>query len=398
MDEWKRGWRVVLGAMIGSGFGITLFYYSASLFSTPMMNEFGVSRGEFANVQALLILGALSAPFIGRLLDRYGFRWVFGVCTLLVAVGHLIVATLLSSLYAFAAVGLVYGLVGVGSGPLAYTRPIAAWFVQHRGLALGIAAIGPAVTASFMPAILADVIETHGWRAGYLLLAGAAALVSLPAAVLLVRDAPDASQSAPIASPHDRVGPRSYYRERDFWLMAAALICMSIPGAGLLSQISPLVQAEGIGAIAAALAVSAYAVGQVTGRIVAGWSLDRLSPRIVAVFFTLVPATGFILLAMTDLPFWLAIGAVGLVGIQQGAEIDLFAYFTARRFGIERYGQVYGAITASGWIGNAGGILIFGWLFTAYGSYAIAELIAAGLLAIGALLIGIVRINPPVTS
>ena len=89
MTEWQRGWKIVLGAAIGSGLGIPLFYYVFSLFTNDMIKEFGVSRGEMANMQALIVVGALVAPFIGRLLDRRGFRMVFAICTLLVGAGHI---------------------------------------------------------------------------------------------------------------------------------------------------------------------------------------------------------------------------------------------------------------------------------------------------------------------
>jgi MFS family permease len=168
---------------------------------------------------------------------------------------------------------------------------------------------------------------------------------------------------------------------------------MAIPGAGLLSQLSPLIQDEGIGPKIAALAVAAYSVGQVTGRVVAGWFLDRSDPRAVAIFFTAVPAIGLVMLSATALPAALAIAAAAMVGIQQGAEIDLFAFFTARRFGMTRYGRVYGGIVAAGWIGNAIGILGFGWLYVAMGSYAVPEAFGAVSLLIGAVLIAGVRLE-----
>jgi MFS family permease len=392
--EWKRGWRIVVGAMVGSGFGMPLFYYVASIFTIPMTTEFGASRGEMANVQALLVVGALVAPYIGRLLDMHGFAWIFGICTGLVVIAHLLMASVISSLWAFAVIAFIYGAAGIGCGPVAYTRPINAWFSANRGLALGLAAIGAAVTTMFGSPMLAYLVENQGWRAGYLALALLAGLIALPVALLLVRDAPPEG-IVKAGTVSDVPINRSFYSERDFWLLAASILFMSIPGAGLLSQISPLVQAEGIGPAAAAWAISAYAIGQFIGRIVAGWCLDRRNPRAVAMFFTLVPSLGFVLLWSMDLSLWLAVIAVGLVGIQQGAEIDLFAFFTARRFGVERYGAVYGSIIASAWIGNAVGILTFGWLFTLFGSYTVPEIIAAGLLGIGALLLGAVQIDPP---
>ncbi len=397
MAEWRRGWRIVLGAAIGSGLGMPLFYYVFSLFTIGITTEFNASRGDMANVQALLVVGALVAPLIGRALDRHGFGLIFGICSLAVIGAHILAATWVNALWQFGLITFIYGVAGVGCGPLAYTRPINAWFWDHRGLALGMAALGVATTAAIAPPLLADLVEAQGWRAGFWALALLSGLVGLPLALMLVRNAPPEGEAGPVATGAIADGDRHFFRERDFWLMCAAMIFMAIPGAGLLSQLSPLIQEEGIGARTAALAVTAYAMGQVGGRIIAGWFLDRVNPQIVAFFFTFVPALGFVMLWAADLPAWAAIVAVGMVGVQQGAEIDLFAYFTSRRFGIARYGTVYGWIITASWIGNAVGIITFGQLHDLTGDYALAELIAAGLMMAGAILIALVRIDAPVS-
>lgn len=391
MSEWRRGWRVVLGAAIGSGLGVPLFFHTLSLFNTGMMESFDLSRGEMANLQALIVLGALFAPLIGRALDRFGFRWVYSVATLGVVVAHLLMATTIDTILGFAVMVFAYGLLGIGCGPLVYTRPINTWFWHSRGLALGLAAVGLTLTAAIAPPLLANLIEAQGWRAGYAALAALTGLIALPLAILLVRDEPPEGPAGP---PREAgvVGDRSHFRETDFWLLAGAMFAVSIPGAGLLNQLSPLVQEEGIGPAIAAFGVTGYALGQLTGRIVAGWFLDRVDPRKVAFFFTAVPALGFVFLAGLELPVWAAILCVAMVGVQQGAEIDLFAFFTARRFGLHRYGTVYGWLITALWVGNAVGISSFGTLHDLTGSFRLAETIAAALMIVGGILISRVRI------
>jgi MFS family permease len=395
MNEWQRGWRILLGTTICSGLGMPLFYYVFSLFTVDLTREFGVTRGQLSNVQALLVIGALVAPIIGRLFDRFGFALIFSLCTLAVVGAHVAMATGVTTLMQFAIVAFIYGAAGVGCGPLGYTRPINAWFVDNRGMALGIAALGLALSTLVVAPLIAELIATQGWRAGFWALAFLAGALGLPLSLVLVRDAPPKHVTEPVDPVIDQLADRRFLYDRDFLLLVGSMICIAIPGAGLVSQISPLVQEEGIGPTMAALGVTGYAVGQVVGRIVAGWFLDRADPRRVAFLFTFVPALGFVMLAAADLPAWVAVVAVGLVGVQQGAEIDLFAYFTARRFGVARYGTIYGWIIAAAWVGNAAGIVGFGQLYDAFGNYQIAEAIAAGLLMLGAVLIAVVRINPP---
>jgi MFS family permease len=388
--EWRRGWRQLLAAIIASATGMPLYYAVFSLFSLGILAEFQSSRGELANVQALLIVGALVAPMLGRAFDRYGFRQIYAWGTLAVMAAHLAMATWVTSLAGFAVMAFVYGSAGLCSGPLGYTSLIAGWFDKARGLALGLAAIGVALMALVASPLLEWLIATEGWRAGYFALAALGGLIGVPLVLALARDAP---RHVTELSLSEGSTDTRHFRDPAFWRLVFAHVAMAIPGAGLLSQLSPLIQDEGIGAKTAALAVAAYSVGQVTGRIVAGWFLDRSDPRAVAIFFTAVPAIGLVMLSVTALPVALAIAAAAMVGIQQGAEIDLFAFFTARRFGMRRYGRIYGGIVAAGWIGNAIGILGFGWLYVALGSYAVPEAIGAASLLIGAVLIAGVRLE-----
>ncbi len=369
---------------------MSLFYYVFSLFTIPITTEFGISRGEFANFQALLIVGALTAPFIGRWLDRSGFHIVFGISLAIIVAAHVAMATIVDSPLGLMIAILVYGIAGIGAGQVALTRPISAWFDTQRGMALGLIAIGPAITTFIASFFLPALIEAEGWRSGFWVLAALAGLVGLPLTLLIVREAPGERlfRAAPKV-PSDM----SFLREVDFWVMAAAMLFLSAPGAGIISQMSPIVQDEGVGVQAAGAAVGAYALGQVGGRVVAGWFLDRANPRVVALIFTIIPAAGLLVLGLLSLPVWAAIAAVGLVGIQHGSEIDFFAFFAARRFGIKRYGTIYGALVAVGWVGTPTGILLFGWLYTVNGSYAVAEIIGAIMLLVGGILLACVKID-----
>jgi MFS family permease len=393
MDEWRRGWRIVLGAALGGGTGASLLFFVFSLFIIPMSTELGGSRGDMANMQALVGVGALASPVVGWATDRWGFRLVYAVCSLMTVATHLWIATWVSSLALFAVAAALFGMFGIGTGPLTYTRPLNAWFDRQRGMALGLGASGLAVSTMIVPPLLALVVEDFGWRAGYIALAGLAGLIGLPAVLLLVRNEPENTALRVAVKGHnDPHQDRSFFRQPVFWILVASLICMAIPGAGFLSQMSPLLQEEGFSATTAALGISAYAAGQVSGRLVAGFALDRVAPQIVGLLFNAVPALGFVLLWLYQDVLGFALGAAALIGIQQGAEIDLFAYIVSRRFGMPRYGTIYGWLLGLGWVGNAVGVLSFGWTHDATGSYALIQIISAGLLVLGAVLFASVRL------
>ncbi len=394
MSEWRRGWRTVLGCAVGSGVGAVLLFFTFSLFILPIAKEFDATRGEIATVQSLIIAGALGAPLIGRATDILGFRRVFLCSTVAVVALECAVAFLVNDVRGLAVCIFLIGLIGVGTTGLTVTRPINAWFDEHRGLALGLSACGIAIATIIVPPPLEALAAAYGWRAGLAALAALGAIVGLPAVYFLVRNEPPDAQRQPDRLGTRQTGDWSFLREGTFWLMACSLIAMGAAGSGFIGQMSPMIQDEGLSAQIAALALSTFAIGQVSGRLIGGWCLDRFDPRRIAILLNLLPATGFLLLWGYDNLGATALAAAFLIGFQQGSEHDIFAYFTARRFGIANYGTVYGALIGLGWIGNAAGVVGVGRLHDVFGNYMFAQLLGASALVFGAMLFVSIRLPP----
>ena len=88
----------------------------------------------------------------------------------------------------------------------------------------------------------------------------------------------------------------------------------------------------------------------------------------------------------------MAVAGAFLIGLQQGAEVDIFAYFIARRFDLARYGTIYGTLIGLSWIGTATGVLGVGHIHDQTGSYDLAQLIGAVALAIGTVLLALIHL------
>jgi len=390
-SEWSTGWRIVLGCALGAGAGIVLLFFTFNMFVLPLSQELGVSRGEIGSIQALIVTGALGAVVIGRAVDRYGFKPVYTVCAAIVIAGQVLSVLFSSTLVHMAITIALLGFFGVGTTALVLTRPVNAHFSKYRGRALGLMATGVSVFAIAAPLLLEPVIADHGWRGGFLALSGFMAVVGVPAVLLVIPNTIAGTRGgAGIAGRADW----SFLKTRDFRLMAASIIAMGLATAGFVGQLSPIIQEEGFTAAAGALAVSVFAGGQFVGRLGGGWLLDHFRPQTVALVFTIIPGSGFLLLLVTDQLFWAAILAAGMIGLQQGVELDLFACFVARRFPIAQYGTIYGTLHGFSWIGNAAGIVGVGLLHDRLGDYSLAQAIGMAALTLGAVLVWLVRLPP----
>lgn len=391
MTEWRRGWRIILGAGLAAGTGINLLYTVSSIFLPQLQQETGWTLGQFSQISALVGLGSLAAPAAGWAMDRFGFRPVYALGMILIAILYVGIATLPLVPILYASAVFIAGLVGLMTSSIAYTRAVNGWFTANRGFALSLAATGLSLSAVIAPPLFERLVSAEGWRAGYLALAALAALVGLPAVLVFLRDGP-ASVAWKVA--RERPVERSHLRTSVFWLMALMIFCLNFPGAGMLSQMVPMLLEEGLTSTQAALGISAFAAGQVVGRLACGWLLDRSNPVQVGFWFTLVPAIGCLLLWGQEASTLVSLAAVTAVGVQQGAEIDLLGYFVARRFGLARYGAIYGWIQSVGWAGVIGGILAFGLVHDLTGNYALFQLGGVFAYIIGAFAILAIRLPP----
>jgi MFS family permease len=390
-SEWTVGWRIVLGCALASGTGIVLLFFTFNMFVLPLATELGVTRGTIGSIQALIVTAALGAPVIGRAADIWGFKPVYLVCAGLVVIGEVISALYASSIVHLGISVMLLGFVGVGSTAVVTTRPVNAHFSQYRGRALGLVAVGTSITAFIAPLVLEPILESYGWRGGFLALAASTLLIGIPAVAQIV---PASASQAHIARVVGQKPDWSFLRHRDFVLMGLAIMVMGAATSGFVGQLSPMIQEEGFAAHVGALAVSVFAIGQFVGRLGGGWLLDKFRAQTIAVILTIGPGSGFLLLILSDQLFWAAILAAGMIGLQQGAELDLFAYFVARRFPIAQYGTVYGALHGVSWIGNGIGLAGVGLLHDRFGSYTLAQAIGMAALTLGAMLVGAIRLPP----
>lgn len=399
--EWRNGWRVALGAAAGMGTGVSLYLYVASIFIAPIGAQFGWSRGDLGvGGMISFAAGAVTLPIIGRYLDRIGFRRVAIVSAIGLASVYTLTALQPGAYPIYVALMIAGGIFGGGTSAMVYTRPVIASFTRQRGLALGLATAGTSIAAMIAPPLLMYVNTEYGWRAGFFVLAALTALIGMPLALALIgkaREAPahasDDVEEASVNVPD--VTLREALKRSRFWLLVLAIVCINIPGSGVLGQLAPLVSDTGLSDGDVAIVMSIYAAGLLVGRLITGFSLDRFSPQWVGAITTAVPAIGIVLLTIPEPSFAMAALAVAMIGAQQGAEVDLFAYFISRSFGLKHYGAIYGVIAMAGALSTAVALVSFGKIHDATGSYDLGLQIGAVLFAVGALAFALIGRKPP---
>jgi len=385
--EFRDGWKIILGCALGIAFGVSVLFLSFSIFVVPLTNELQITRGELSNVQALILLSMIGSPVIGWLTDLFGVKRVYFFSALLVAATFLGAAFLASNLLHLGLTIAAMGLIGAGTGTVVLSRPINAHFRERRGTALGLMAMVVSIMAIMAPPLIEWVMEHWGWRGAFVGMGVLALVAGIPAVLVLVPDGGRSGSGIGGTSASAQAAGHGYLRERDFWLLTLSLITMSLATAGAASQLAPMVQDTGLGAKAGALALSFFSAGTFIGRLGGGWLLDRIEPRRAAFCLTLAPALGFVLLLGAGNMAPAIMLAVLIIGVQQGAEIDIFAFLVARRFALANYSTIYGALVGLGWIGNVGGLLGMAKSHDWFGSYVPGQIAAIGCLAISALLV-----------
>lgn len=401
-DFRRKAWIMVVMATLGTMCCSTsVVLINVGVFMKPLADAFGWSRGAIALSLSIGALSmALSNPFVGRLIDRFGVRPV--LITSLVGYGLATAAVpLLVGVADIWGLYLGYAIVagvGAGSNVIAYVRILSGWFSgpmnNHRGFALGLSSAGVPLGAAITGPAGVLLINHFGWHGGYWGLALLPLLVGLPIAILGIRQAPGELRAASLgATPQARSGlsMAEAMKTRPFWVLIAIVFLMSSCLQGISIHIAPLLSDLHLKPEYLAIVLLLDGILGIVGRVGAGYLFDRyFAPRVSLLIFGIAAVAS---LALAGFPgLWVAIVATMLITIGSGAESDLVGYLVGRYFGLKAYGQIFGSIYGMFMVGIAFGPFLFGVAYDTWGDYRVPFFMAGVGLAI---LCGLLLLMPP---
>lgn len=345
--ELRTNWRFLAAAAVGMGSGYMLSLYMNNLFSSHLLKEFGWSKSQFALMGMISLVSLVSLPIAGRLVDIFGVRRMATVGVIACPLILVALSAIDGDFYVYFLLNVLQiAVVGALTASTVYSRLIAEQFDRTRGLALAIAACGPALMAAIASPLLTIVIDSYGWRAGYLAWAAGTAVTGSIALLLIPRRSGDFYRRAGSAG-HSTAGDyREILGDPTFRIIAGGMWLCNLNVMVMSSQLKLiLLEREMLSSLASQM-ISLFAIGIAIGRLSCGIALDRYPTWLVSAICFGLPGIGFLMLASGATSFWLLAGAVFLIGFCVGADADVTAYLVMRYFKVRVYSTVYALVTA----------------------------------------------------
>ena len=340
-----RGWRVVVGAGLGVGFGSAVFLSTAfPLISAAVAKANGWSQTDVARgASAALLLQAVGYPAAGFLIDRFGSRKIASASILLFALSLAALSAASDGYGRYIGACAAIGLLAAATNMVGYARAISHWFDARRGLALGVAAAFQAIGAVALPVVAQKLILAANWPTAALAIGAFEALVCLPLVLWLVEDEPEnlpSEEPRPVGA--SMAAPASDFRHGAiFAKLAVAFAIMGFTFYAIVSNIVFILTHAGIesSAIAGVQAVSGLSL--LVGRVGFGQLLDRWTAPAVGLA-TLAASAAFcfgLAFAQTHLA---ALAATALGGLSIGGESDFLPYLASRYWGRQNVSRALG--------------------------------------------------------
>ena len=340
---------VVVACTVGNGVSVTPMVYTVfGLFLIPIATEFGWSRASVSFVLLIIaIAGAIGYPIVGRLIDRYGARPVILTGNVLFAASVASVSLAEASRIQFYSAYALIGITAAIPSSVMFTKVIAGWFDQRRGLFLGIVGgLGNGIGAALSPLFVYALISSYGWRAGFQGIGAAIILIGFPVLYLLLRDPPqDVSRSATEHLELKTAGLSltEALRTSTFWIILAAIALGAGCMTAIFAHVVPMLLDRGVPARQATTVLVTFSLVTAGWQIGMGYMLDRIPRPWIAAPFYLLALAGLILLESTSsYPLLLLSGL--LMGLGLGTEYGVLPYFLSRYFGTRHYGAISGSM------------------------------------------------------
>ncbi len=368
-----RGWWVVSAAFFAAALNTGAGQYGFGIFIGPLEETFGWSRSQISASLSFTAFGSMAAPFLGRIMDRYGAKMILAASLGVIAASFAL-RPLMTELWHWYALSFLQYMGYTGAAMLPAGKLVGMWFHRTRGRAMGLTAMGHNFGGLTIPPLLGMILPLVSWRGSYIAL-GAIGAGLVVYSLITVRDFPSGEElreeldgTGAGGAPMGGWTLGEALRGRAFYAITLAVVLGTFTYAAILPQIITHLTDNGVGLGVASLALSVFAIMGMVGKFVMGYLAERRTSR-YALMLNFV-GQGSFLIAMiwagNPLVMWTA---VPLFGFFNGAFGALFQLVVQDAFGIRHFGSIMGVINLTTVISFGVGPIMAGASFDFSGSY-----------------------------
>tara|TARA_B100000945_G_scaffold243062_1_gene199281 strand:- start:1522 stop:2739 length:1218 start_codon:yes stop_codon:yes gene_type:complete len=382
LNDEKTKWAVFVSVFFSGGLIIGLNTYSFGLFIEPLEKEFGWTREEISLGYSISFVSSLFAPIIGKFVDLKGTK-IFLVGSLFLISFGFIFRPLMTNLNHWILLNSLVFAGYPGTLLLASGILMQVWFPKSRGRMVALATSGHNAGGLVIPLITLIVLSNFNWKFAYVFFGGIILIIAI-FSLFFVRNSPD-KKNITLNNDVKKVGIdfMSAIKTKKFIFLTLGITFAMFTYNGVMPQMAPHLQSEGLSLIAATIAMSYIGAMGIMSKLVFG----RLSEKYSSIFMTCISvflqALG---LAVILLSFGNIIGiwtGVIIFGIGFGGLGALITLNITECFGMKSLGSVYGMLSFLGIWASILAPWMMGRIYDSTSSYRNAHLIVIGIFFLG---------------
>jgi len=387
------GWWVVAASVVIMAMLHPLITTCWGLYVKPITNDMGFSRSAFGICSTIFSgVTVFLSPYFGKWLANKNTRLIHAICIIGLAASYASFS-LAQNITHFYISAIFMGAFSCGAVALPVSIVLTNWFVKKRGLAISIALAGSGFGGAIISPIMANIIQNYSWRTSFLIFAGAMLIICLPM-MLIMKKSPEAMNlkaygvdgvSTNVQKTTDsRVELNMTLAEAKkhsfFWIYLFGMFSLCFVGFGSLSQLAAFL-ADVHGPAFAAGILSLFLVIVTFGKISLGWVYDKFGTRTGTSYICIVFAISIAcMLFPGSKPLMYVMAFLYGLGICTGTVCP--PVITAAMFGSKHYGEIYGYVNLSVYLGAAISVPAIAIIYDKTGSYQAAWYLCIALIMI----------------
>ena len=308
------GWIVLgtasIGALIATSVAQTVFGGVQDLIA----GEIGWDRRTIALAATLgTWTSGLTMPFIGKLVDKFGPRWMMFFASLLVGFGIIYFSSSQSLWQFFTAYIVVRAIAGPNLQNLIPRTVAVNFFEKKRNFAMGITSLNRIIGESINIQIITGIATAYSWRTAYKVIGLVSIPLSLPILLLMrhkpedVGQLPDGAVNTTLGKADPPISEQTWPVSRimslpSFWFIMIGEFVAVTSTSMTLFQVVPFLTDGGISQSTAA---GALTLGNVLGGLsvpVWGYLTDRFTTKKIAICVLILAILPSILFTVINVP------------------------------------------------------------------------------------------------